>query len=638
MDVFIVDWVARDVAGRCEVIGIGKNEDGESIAVRCPFAPHFHVAVPQNSRTVSGRKVFSAIVQKTLGGRTNECTAFLSNKREFVGYRGDQITDVVTCKFKSIKAFRNARYRAKDSKFITFEANADPLLKFFHMADIDPCGWTTFQDANQLKENEVSKPYVAEHKVPSLVHVSNSDKTTAPPLKIASFDFECYSDTNNFPNGSINKDAIISVGTSYATYGVDQPYKQTIHQLLHCDPIDGVDVNVYTDERTMLNAWLNELESEHVDCITGYNIWGFDWQYLDARSVILISLLTGESSIETGKLGHLLEGGGERIEKNLASAAFGSNAYIFLDSPGIVQLDLLAIFRKELKLDSYTLNNVSSVYLDGFTKLDVSAKQMFQWFREEDHDGLTRMADYCVRDTLLPLKLMHKLSTLTNQIEMSKVVCTPISYLNTRGQQIRCYSLLLKHCGKAGFVINDMEKNMSRDAYVGATVLDPKRGAYVDDVVTCMDFASLYPSIMRAHSMCPSTIVLDDRYTNLDGVEYYRIETTPGHVVSFAQVKTAVVPKLLADLAAWRKAAKKDMARAKSSGDTFGVTLYNAKQLAYKVSMNSLYGFFGAGTGAVPLLDLASAVTSTGRDMIMSTKRACEERGHRVIYGDTVRC
>ena len=640
MDIFIVDWIIRDVDDRqCEVFGIGKDAEGACVAVRCPFSPHFYVEIPPSkNKTMPGRKAFALhLKEETWSGSwfEDQVTTTLVEKKPFVGYRGGSTHHLVLCKFRTLRTFYSARKRAKEDRLVTFEAFADPLLKFFHATGVDPCGWTRIESAVRVP-NLVSKPYVNEYRVQSLANVSTSTVHAQPPLKIASFDFETYSSTGNFPNGANTNDAIICVGTSYAMLGSDTPYRQTVHQLVHCDPIDGVEVHVYDDERAMLNGWLEELEAAHVDCLTGYNIWGFDLKYLDARSVVLVSLLTGDSSIRLSTLGHLVDGGGTRVEKKLASAAYGSNEYIYLESPGIVQLDLLAIFRKELKLDSYTLNNVAKTYLDGFTKLDVSAKQMFQWYKDEDHEGLTRMADYCVRDTLLPILLMHKLNTLTNQIEMSKVVCTPISYLNTRGQQIRCYSLLLKHAGKAGFVIDDLPKDTNRDAYVGATVLEPQRGAFTDDVVSVMDFASLYPSIMRAHRMCPSTIVLNDDYGALDGVEYYRIETTPGHIVSFAQTEDAVVPRLLADLAAWRKAAKKDMAAAKARGDTFGVGMFNAKQLAFKVSMNSLYGFFGAGTGAIPLLDLASAVTSTGRRMIMDTKKACEARGHRVVYGDSV--
>lgn len=637
MDVFVVDTIARDVNDRCEILSLGKNRDGEQICVRVPFQPSFHVLVTQKNPTMTQRtmmkhRVLDAFDPYEKGGVRVQ----LVEKTQFVGYRGGETDWFVEATFETLKRFRQAKYAARDRKFLTFEANVDPLLKYFHRGDIDPCGWTRFENfvlVSTTDETRQSKPYVREYRVPGLGSVTRSECTDKPKLKIASFDLECFSSTGKFPDGSVPRDHVISIGTTYAEYG-GEITRQTIHQLDKCNSIEGVDVNVYDDEAEEINAWLRELETECVDVLIGYNIMGFDNKFLDDRSSVLISMQTGDTRLELGRLGHLIDGGGERQEKQLASAAYGENTYVFFTTPGIVQMDLLAIYRKELKLDSYSLDSVSKTYL-GHTKLDVSAKQMFEWFRTTDEDGLTRMAEYCVRDTELPIELNEKLCTLTNQIEMSKVVCVPINFLNLRGQQIRCYSLITRYANSRGFLVNDMDKDINRAGYVGATVLDPVKGAYVNDCVTCLDFASLYPSIMRAHEMCPSTIVLDDSHGDVEGVEYYRIETTPGKIVSFAQTGKSVVPALLADLALWRKRAKKSMGEAKSNGDAFGASLQNAKQLAFKVSMNSIYGFFGAGTGMIPLLDLASAVTSTGRDMIMRTKKACEDRGHRVIYGDT---
>ncbi len=638
MDVYVVDIIARDVNDRLEIVSIGKNTAGDTVSIRCPFTPSFYVLVPQQNPTVleknaMKRKVLEAFDPYDKGG----VRVSLVERTQFVGYRGGKRDWFVEATFDTMKKFRQSRYTAKDKKFTTFEAGVDPIIKYFHRGEVDPCGWTTFDRTEVVPTmddaSRLSKSYVHEYRVPGLGSVSRSSRTEKPKLKIASFDLECYSSTGKFPDGAVPRDHVISIGTTYAMY--DGPItRQTIHQLDLCDPIDGVDVYTYEDEADELNAWLKELEDERVDVLMGYNIHGFDMKYIDDRSTVLISMITGDTRLKLDRLGHLKEGGGERVEKQLASAAYGQNVYTFFTTPGIVQMDLLAIYRKELKLDSYTLNNVSNIYL-GHQKLDVSAKQMFQWFRDQDRSGMTRMAAYCVRDTELPIQLNTKLSTLTNLIEMSKVVSVPINFLNLRGQQIRCYSLILRQAGEKGYVINDMEKDTNRDGYVGATVLTPVVGAYINDCVTCLDFASLYPSIMRAHTMCPSTILLDERYDHLPGVSYYRIETMPGHVVTFAQTTTSVIPDLLSDLASWRKAAKKQMAACKLEGDTFGAALQNAKQLAVKTSMNSVYGFFGAGTGMIPLLDLASAVTSTGRDMILRTKKACEERGHRVIYGDT---
>ena len=632
MDLFVIDSFARDVDDRATIVNIGKHCDGRTVCVRVPFQPSFSVLVPQTNPSLADKNKMKRRVHDAFD-RYNKGTVHLElvEARQFVGYRRSSDW-FVKASFSTITAFKRAKYAARDAKLITFEAGVDPVLKYFHATGSNPVGWTRFESTTPVVgDSRITKAHVTEFTVPGPGCVSDSSCIDVPKLKIASFDLECYSSSGKFPDGSIPRDQIISIGTTYASLD-GSITRQTVHQLEHCDEIDGVDVHVYDDEVDEINSWLRELENEDVDVLMGYNIFGFDLKFICDRADVLISMSTGDTRLELGRFGRLVDGGGERVDKQLSSAAYGDNKYVYVTAPGVVQLDLLAIYRKELKLDSYTLNAVSSKYLD-HTKLDVSAKEMFGWYATKDRAGLTRMAEYCVRDTELPVRLNQKLSTLVNQIEMARVVCVPLSYLNFRGQQIRCFSLIARYANQRGFIVNDCDKVVDKTGYVGATVLTPEVGAYVNDCVTCLDFASLYPSIMRAHSMCPSTIVFDDTVVD-DGTEVYTIETTPGRFVSFAQTG-GVVPKLLEDLATWRKRAKTDMASAKQRGDTFGAAMQNAKQLAFKVAMNSIYGFFGAGTSPIPLLDLASAVTSTGRDMILRTKRACEERGHRVVYGDT---
>lgn len=147
---------------------------------------------------------------------------------------------------------------------------------------------------------------------------------------------------------------------------------------------------------------------------------------------------------------------------------------------------------------------------------------------------------------------------------------------------------------------------------------------------------------MRAENMSFDTLVLDKRYDNVPGVEYYEIETKLG-TFRFAQPGEddrfkGILPNLLDDLAEFRKQAKRDMADAKKRGDDWGVALYNAKQLAYKVTMNSAYGFTGASRGFLPCVPIAASVTATGRNMIAKTAEMAERLvpGSEVVYGDSV--
>lgn len=48
-----------------------------------------------------------------------------------------------------------------------------------------------------------------------------------------------------------------------------------------------------------------------------------------------------------------------------------------------------------------------------------------------------RLAVYCIKDALLPMKLMEKLSVMVNYIEMARVTGVPLNFLLSRGQQIK---------------------------------------------------------------------------------------------------------------------------------------------------------------------------------------------------------
>jgi DNA polymerase delta subunit 1 len=288
--------------------------------------------------------------------------------------------------------------------------------------------------------------------------------------------------------------------------------------------------------------------------------------------------------------------------------------------------------KREHKLESYSLNNVSKHFL-GDTKIDMPVTEIFSRFAKGDPDLLGEVAEYCLKDTDLPHRISERLCLIQNLLEMAKATWVPLSYLSERGQQIKVFSQVCRKARELGFMVPTIKldpKAPQDDQYQGATVLDAQTGAYYTPI-TALDFASLYPSIMRAHNLCYSTYV-DPRmpqYRNIPGVTY---ETFGPH--TFAQGVPSLLPVILNELAAFRKKAKKDMAAAEG---TPLEAVYNGRQLAYKISMNSVYGFTGASKGMLPLLAIASTVTFRGRQMIEETKNYVEEHfpGAKVRYGDT---
>jgi DNA polymerase delta subunit 1 len=60
--------------------------------------------------------------------------------------------------------------------------------------------------------------------------------------------------------------------------------------------------------------------------------------------------------------------------------------------------------------------------------------------QKKDKDTRKRIATYCVRDTVLPLRLMDNQKTVYNLVEMARVTGVPVNILIKRGQQIKVLS------------------------------------------------------------------------------------------------------------------------------------------------------------------------------------------------------
>jgi len=60
------------------------------------------------------------------------------------------------------------------------------------------------------------------------------------------------------------------------------------------------------------------------------------------------------------------------------------------------------------------------------------------------------------------------------------------------------------------------------DSFTGATVLEAIPGMYTDNIAV-LDFASLYPTVEISRNLCFSTLVMDEKYLDIEGVKYETI-------------------------------------------------------------------------------------------------------------------
>lgn len=101
-----------------------------------------------------------------------------------------------------------------------------------------------------------------------------------------------------------------------------------------------------------------------------------------------------------------------------------------------------------------------------------------------------------------------------------------------------------------------------------------------------------------------------------------------------SQVRRGLLPVILDKILGARKAAKRAMAAATDIGEKQSL---DGRQLALKITANSVYGFTGNSKGTLPCLYVAAAVTTYGKQAILFSKGIVESEWptSKVIYIDT---
>ncbi|CAN6611264.1 DNA polymerase delta catalytic subunit [Trichomonascus vanleenenianus] len=464
-----------------------------------------------------------------------------------------------------------------------------------------------------------------------VAHAAEGEWLKTAPLRVMSFDIECAGRKGIFPEPE--RDPVIQIANVVTRQGESTPFIRNVFTVGTCAPIVGSQIFSFEHEEDMLRAWRDFIQKSDPDVMIGYNTANFDLPYLLDRAKALY--LTDFPYF--GRLTNV-----QQVAKDttFSSKAYGTRESKVVNIDGRMQLDMLQSIQRDHKLRSYTLNAVSANFL-GEQKEDVH-HSIITDLQNGDAETRRRLAVYCLKDAYLPLRLMDKLMTLVNYTEMARVTGVPFSYLLSRGQQIKVVSQLFRKALEVDLVIpNYRHEGSSDEQYEGATVIEPKRG-YYDRPIATLDFSSLYPSIMMAHNLCYTTLLDKATIERLGLVQDKDYIVTPNNDMFVTQsTRKGILPIILEELLSARKRAKADL---KKETDPFRRAVLDGRQLALKVSANSVYGFTGATIGKLPCLAISSSVTAFGRTMIEKTKQEVEKRytianGYKhdavVIYGDT---
>ena len=339
----------------------------------------------------------------------------------------------------------------------------------------------------------------------------------------------------------------------------------------------------------------------------------------------------------------------------------------------------------EAPKESFTSDDLTTVIQWAIVKDDVSPAEIFRLHKSGGSAGRATVANYCIQDCVLVYQLYKKLDVFNNAMAMANTCSVPVGYIFTRGQGIKCESLIFKECALRNQLIETLVNPLDKsdddyvgESYEGAIVLVPTPNFYATSPIGVADFASLYPSTIYSENISYDTLLWskdydlsnnftaysfgsekylqgDEQYTDIEfdiwgtnpkdtrkNPEKIKLGTRICRYVQRPDDKKGTLPDIISKLLAARKAKRK---LAEQEDDPFKKALLDAEQLAYKLTANSLYGQLGSSTFKVRLQQLAASTTAYGRKQIMFAKEAIEQFygpsandprcSAEIVYGDT---
>ena len=168
-------------------------------------------------------------------------------------------------------------------------------------------------------------------------------------------------------------DKVTFIGSTFMNYGNKDPYFNHCIVLNSCIdiPIQNSIIESYNTEKEVLLAWQKLVEKENPDIIIGYNIFGFDYQFMFNRAqenncvedFLKLSRnkdeICGTRDKDTGKY---------KIEESTLQIASGQHDLKFIKMNGRLQIDLYNFYRRETNLISYKLDYVAGNFIGDYVK------------------------------------------------------------------------------------------------------------------------------------------------------------------------------------------------------------------------------------------------------------------------------
>ena len=430
-----------------------------------------------------------------------------------------------------------------------------------------------------------------------------------PKIRRLAVDIEVEAETDRIPDPKVAEKKVTAVGFK-GSDGFDQIFvlKTEDTPMGTNDLGDEIKVVFYEEEKGMLQDAFEAIGS--FPFVITYNGDEFDLPYLYHRAKRL--------GIEDAQIPIYMM-------RNSATLKEG----VHLDLYRTMSNRSFQIYAFSQAYTDFSLNSVSKALL-GKEKIDYGLNL--------DQLTLYQTANYCYNDSLLT----YQLTSFNGDLLMNLLVIIarigrmPIDDIARMGVSQWIRSLLYyEHRVRDYLIPNRAElEKRSRDVmsdavikskkYKGGLVVSPKEGIHFKVVV--MDFASLYPSIIKVRNLSYETVRCPH--------EECKRNTIPQTNHWACSKRNGLTSMIIGSLRDLRVNYYKSLSRKETLTDEQRQQ-YTVVSQALKVILNASYGVMGADIFPLYFLPAAEATTAIGRHTIQETINKCESAGINVLYGDT---
>jgi DNA polymerase elongation subunit (family B) len=529
--IFAYSWFVDEKQTDITVIRIyGLNEKNENTClIVSNFTPYVYLQLPDSiSWDISKAQLLSSKLNNILGIRKPISMQLMYKKRLYYAnihknQAGDyekRVYPYLFCNFSTVEDIKQLSFKIRKPINIQgignihlklHENNANPILQLTSQRNLPTAGWIVFSGKKILDADKYT--YCENEYRVSWKNLEYKDSNEVARPLLMGYDIEVNSsDPSVMPQSSKTEDKIFQISCVFSRQGGNKEnYENYLLTLGEPDSKtvgDDVNIYMYSCEYELLIGFTELIQERQPNIIIGYNIFTFDIPYMIERAK------KDRYLNEFSKQGMDRYGIAKERTIEWSSSAYKNQSFQFLDAEGRIFVDLLPLVRRDYKMPNYQLKTIASHFLKDITKDPLDAKGIFKCYRmgmvgdEKGKKALGVVGKYCVKDSVLVVRLFETLTTWVALCEMSKVCNVPIFSLYTQGQQLKVFSQVYKKCTNENIVVErDGYITQENDYYTGATVFPPLPGVY--DKVVPFDFSSLYPTTIIAYNICWSTLVND---------------------------------------------------------------------------------------------------------------------------------